>query len=231
MGLERGEGFVLRTREFAEADIIVTLFLRGYGKRTAIAKGARRLNSRLGGVFDLLNRVEIVFYPRDRLDLVSQGTLLDGYDSLKRDLTVVNSALSVARLLDRLLPPHQEEAAPYRLFERFLSELAKGRSDKLRIAVELKLLSLLGHRPHLRACLRCGDRKGPFRFLPTRGGLLCRSCAGEEGIPVETGLARALDWLLYRPIEKSGVVSLSEEETKQADALLKEYVDLLSRGT
>jgi len=208
VGLERGEGFVLRTREFAEADIIVTLFLRGYGKRTAIAKGARRLNSRLGGVFDLLNRVEVVFYPRDRLDLVSQGTLLD-----------------------RLLPPHQKEDAPYRLFERFLAGLEQGESGKLRIAVELKLLSLLGHRPHFRACLHCGDRRGPFRFIPTRGGLLCRSCAGEEGIPVEAGLARVLDWLLSRPLAKSGVVRLSEEEAERADALLKAYIDLLSRGT
>ncbi len=230
MGLERGEGFVLRTSEFAEADIIVTLFLRDRGKRVAIAKGARRLNSRLGGVFDLLNRVEVVYYSRDRLDLISQGTLIDGYEPVKRDLGAVTSALTVARLLDRLLPLHQAEEDSYLLFERFLGLLSQRGDTVLKLAVELKLLSILGHRPHLRSCVRCGDIKGPFRFLPRRGGILCRNCAVNEGIELGSGLARALNWLISHPVEKSGVIRLSEEEAELADSIVSAYIETLVHG-
>jgi len=230
VGIERGEGFVLRVRDFAEADLIVTLFLRRWGKRTAIAKGARRLDSRLGGVFDLLNRVEVVFYPRDRLDLVSQGTLLDGYERLKRSLPMVQAALSVARGLDRFLPLHQPEDEAHRLVERFLFLLTEENAVRMRIALTLKLLSLLGHQPHFSTCLRCGRRTGPFRFLPARGGILCSNCAGEEGIPLSAGLSRSLAWLLSHPLERSGVIHLSEEEWRRADELLGAYIEALFRA-
>ncbi len=231
MGIERGEGFVLRTRAFAEADIILTLFLRGYGKRTAIAKGARRISSRLGGVFDLLNNVEVVFYPHDRLDLVSQGTLISSYERIKRDLGVVNSALAVARSLDLLLPLQQREDEVYRLFVRFLDLVNQEDADKLRIAAELRALSMLGHRPHLRSCLRCGSEEGPFLFVPARGGVLCHACIkGEEGIPLASGLAHALDWLGSHSIGRSQVIRLSPQETVQAHEILDVYIETLVHG-
>ena len=183
MGLERGEGFVLRTRPYAEADLIVTLFLEKKGKRTGIAKGVRRLNSRLGGVFDLLNRIEVVFYPHRGLDLLSQGSVLEAYLQIKRNLAAVESALAVARLLDRLLPSHQPE-------------------------------------------------DGPFRFVPSRGGILCASCAqGIEGVPVDAGLARTLDWLLTHPLERSKVVKLSPAAAARTKELISTYIEVLGRGT
>ncbi|MBU0502515.1 MAG: recombination protein O N-terminal domain-containing protein, partial [Candidatus Margulisbacteria bacterium] len=39
----------IKTAPFAEADKLVTLFTERYGKVKAIAKGARRIPSRLGG--------------------------------------------------------------------------------------------------------------------------------------------------------------------------------------
>lgn len=231
MGIERGEGFVLRTNAFAEADIILTLFLRSYGKRTAIAKGARRINSRLGGVFDLLNKVEVVFYPHDRLDLVSQGTLISSYESLKRDLPAVNSALAVARSLDLLLPLHQREDELYHLFMRFLALVNQGNAEQLRIAAELRALSLLGHRPHLRSCLHCGSENGPFLFVPARGGVLCHTCIKEgAGIPLASGLAHALDWLASHPIGRSQVIHLSPQETVRAHEILDVYTETLVHG-
>lgn len=225
MGLVCGNGFVLRIRDFAESDLIVVLFTERWGKRSAIAKGARRLESRLGGVFDLLNQVEVVFYPRPRLDLVSQGTLLDGFSRLKGDLEAVSAALSASSLLDRLLPPHQPEPAAYALFERFLSLLGEGHPpDRLRLSVILKLSSLLGHRPRLGACSRCKQEAGPFFFVNRLGGVLCERCARGEGVKVSRGLALALDFLLRLPLERAGVVHLAGQEIRLAAELVDGYV-------
>lgn len=229
MGLQQGEGFVLRARDFAESDLIVTLFTEQWGKRTAIAKGARRFNSRLGGVFDLLNRVEVVFYQRARLDLVSQGALLHGFPQLKGDLDAVSAALAVGRLLDHLLPLHQPEGRAYALFSRFLDLLEAGDrpADRLRLSAVLKLLTLLGHRPQFNACVRCGATAGPFLFVGGRGGVLCSTCAGGKGIKISRGLARSLDWLLRLPLERAGVVRLSGEERDLASEILNVYIDRL----
>jgi len=232
VALLKGDGFVLRARPFAESDLILTLFTDAWGRRTAIAKRARRFDSPFGASFDLLNHVEVVFYPRARMDLVSQGTLLEGFGDLKRDLERVSAALAVARVLDRLLPLHQQERGAYVLFGRFLALLDAGteRLEAARLAATLKVLSLFGHRPHLQTCLSCGGTSGQFLFSGERGGVLCGRCAGGEDVPLSRGLALALDSLTRLPLERSGVVVLSPGEATLARDLLAAYVDRLAEA-
>jgi DNA repair protein RecO (recombination protein O) len=232
LGLLQGAGFVLRTRDYAESDLIVTLFTESWGKRTAIAKRARRFDSRLGGVFDLLNRVEVVFYEKPRLDLASQGALLDGFPRLKSDLKSISVALAIGRTLDRLLPLHQREDRIYTLFHRFLTLLEEGEvlTEQLSLATWLKLLALLGHRPHLQACARCGERSGTFFFVPAQGGLLCSTCSHGDGIAITRGLALSLHTLASRPLERAGVVRLTTDEIELSHDLTASYTDHLASG-
>lgn len=233
MGLLKGEGFVLRARPFAESDLIVTLFTERWGKRTLIAKRARRFDSPLGGVFDLLNHVEAVFYPQARMDLASQGALLQAFPELKRDLETVSAALAVAQVLDRLLAPHQQEREAYVLFGRFLGLLEEkaARLDMIRLAATLKILSLFGHRPHLSACVSCGGTSGQFVFSGERGGILCARCAVGEEAAMTRGLALSLDSLARFPLERSGVVTISAAETLLASEVLSNYVHRLTSGS
>ena len=216
MGIERGEAFVLRVRDFGESDLIVTLFTEDWGKRTAIAKGARRFKSRLGGVFDLLNRVEVVFYAKAQLDLISQGALISGYPHLKGSLETVLTALAASKLLDRLLPPHQQEPAAYTILARLLALLEEGvpQGEQTAVAGMLKLFAVLGHRPHLTACVRCGSVHGPFRFVPAR--------------------ALSLNALIDRPLSRAGIVRLAADDLsltrKLVDAYLRELVGTWRRG-
>ena len=235
MGIERGEAFILRVRDFGESDLIVTLFTEDWGKRTAIAKGARRFKSRLGGVFDLLNRVEIVFYAKAQLDLVSQGALISGYPHLKGSMNTVLAALAVSKLLDRLLPPHQQEPAAYTILARLLTLLEEGalQGEQTAIAAMLKLFAVLGHRPQLTACMRCGSTRGPFHFVPARGGIVCTRCEA-EGIDLTRGLALSLNALIDRPLSRAGMVRLAKGDlslTRElVDAYLRELAGTWRRG-
>lgn len=225
MGIERGEGFVLRVRDFAESDMIVTLFTEEWGKRAGIAKGARRFKSRLGGVFDLLNRVEVVFYAKAQLDLISQGALVHEYPRTKGSIDVVMSALAVGKLLDRLLPLHQQEQAPYTIFSQSLDLLEDGtpRWEQTAVAAMLKIVSVLGHRPQFTSCVRCGSTRGPFRFVPERGGIVCTKCE-QRGIDISKGLALSLNALIDRPLSRAGIVRMTKEDLVLSRQLIDSYV-------
>ena len=225
MGIKRGEAFVLRVRDFAESDLIVTLFTEEWGKRSAIAKGARRFTSRLGGVFDLLNRVEVVFYAKEKLDLISQGALSYEYPHVKGSIDTVLKALEVGKLLDRLLPVHQREQAPYTLFTQFLDLLEGGTPhvEQTSLAAMLKMVSVLGHRPQFAACVRCGSTRGPFRFVPARGGVVCTKCEG-GGIDISRGLALSLNALIDRPLQRAGIVRMTQEDLLLARRLIDSYL-------
>ncbi len=229
MAIERGEAFVLRVHNYAESDQIVTLFTERWGKRAAIAKGARRFNSRLGGTFDLLNRVEVVFYAKPRLDLVSQASLVESYDGLKGDYAVVEAILAVGKLLDRLLPLHQAESPAYDIFTRLLLLVENDRSgcSVTVLAAMLKLLSVLGHRPRLASCVRCGGDRGPLMFSPTRGGIVCANC-GDDGIELTRGLSLSLDALVERPLSRAGIVRISQQDVQRAREILDVYVRALA---
>ena len=216
---------MLKIRDFAEADLIVTLFTEEWGKRNAIAKGVKRLNSRLGGVFDLLNHVELVFYEKPHLDLISQGALQRTYPKLKSNLGAVTAALRIARLLEKLLPLHQREAQVYTLFGRFLDLLERDdpEPDVLYLSAVLKLLALLGHRPQLNACVQCGRLTADLFFAAVRGGVICQHCAGGEGMRVSHGLVRGLDALLRLPLEKAAVVRFSSDECAFGQRMLETY--------
>ena len=225
MALSHGEGIVLKIRDFAEADLIITLFTTQWGKRNAIAKGVKRLNSRLGGVFDLLNHVEFVFYEKPRLDLVSQGSVRSAYLKLKSNLDAVTAALRVARLLEKLLPLHQREVEIYTLFVRLLDLLEEddADSDALCLSAVLKLLSLFGHRPQLKACVHCGRLTENLFFAALRGGVVCQHCASGEGLKVSRGLVRGLDALLHLPLERAAVVRFSREEFAFGQKMIETY--------
>jgi len=230
LALVQDTGLVLRIRKFAESDLIVTLFTDKWGKRTAIAKQARRLNSRMGGVFDLLNQVEVVFYEKLGLDLVSQGSLIQGFPRLKSNLETVSIALSSGRLLDRLLPSCQPERQVYALFSLFLKVLESGDVpvDQLQTSFTMKALTLLGHRPHLSSCLKCGATRDSFSFIAHRGGVLCPKCSQGRGIPVSRGLLLSLESLLRFSLPRAGVVHLSSKDIQLTNEILTSYANFIS---
>ena len=232
MGIEKGTGIVLRARKSAESDLVVTWFSEAWGKRAAVVKRARRLESELGAVFEPLNLVEVIFYARSRVDLVSQGALLEGYRGLKQDLPRVSAALAVAHLLDRLLASHQPEERAYALLGEFLAVLEQGtvKPETAGLAAAVKLLALLGHRPTLTRCAGCGREDGPYVFLIGRGGLLCPSCQPGERHEISLGLARSLDLLLSLPLRRAGVLSLTEKESALAWTGIEEGIKHLATG-
>ena len=62
----RTEAIVLRRSDFAEADRLLTLFSREYGKIRAIAKGARKPQSRKTGHVELFMRTRFLIPARSQ---------------------------------------------------------------------------------------------------------------------------------------------------------------------
>ena len=60
--LYKTEGIVLKSMEYQEADKIVTIFTKDYGKITAIAKGVRKTKSKFGSSLEILTHSVFLFY-------------------------------------------------------------------------------------------------------------------------------------------------------------------------
>ena len=72
---------VLKARALGEADRLLTLFTESQGRLSAVARGARRPKSRIGGSLDVLNFVEVSLSPGRTFDHLNECVVIDGFKS------------------------------------------------------------------------------------------------------------------------------------------------------
>src|SRR5689334_3506872 len=104
----RTEAVVLRHRRLGDADRIVTLLTPHRGKIDAVAKGALRPRSKLGGHLQPLTQVEVLLAHGRTLDIVTQAQMLDGFPQLHGDLDRLSTGMYLLELTDRMTVEHAD---------------------------------------------------------------------------------------------------------------------------
>ncbi len=196
MNAEKSLAIVLRTIEFSETSLVVTLLTREFGKVQALAKGARRLKGPFEGALDLLCVCRIVFLRKSSgaLDLLTEAKLERRFRAARCDLSRLYAGYYVAELLGELTDngdPHPE------LFDLACNTLealdsTDGNVAALLVRFELEALRLLGHLPSLDQCVECGTEvinSQRIAFGLLNGGVLCSRC--RPGKSAVVSLSRA----------------------------------------
>ena len=88
----RTEAIVLKRTDFGEADRLLTLFSKDLGKISAIAKGARKPQSRKTGHVELFMRSKFFIAKGRNLDIITQAEMVDPHAPLREDLLRVSLA-------------------------------------------------------------------------------------------------------------------------------------------
>jgi DNA repair protein RecO (recombination protein O) len=177
------EGIILKQARLGEFDKIITLYTPEYGKLRAVAKGACRPNSKLGGNVEPLTH-SLLFLARGRnLDIVTQSQTMNGFLALKSDLWCMACGLYLLELVDCFTAEGGENRSLFDLLLDTLNRLSDpgGNETALRY-FELHLLQQLGYRPQLYRCVGCDSRlKAEINsFSLGEGGLLCPDCSAGE---------------------------------------------------
>lgn len=179
----RTPAMVIRSVDVFESSRVLTLFSRGLGKVSALAKGARRLKSPFQSGLDLLSVCDIVLIHKasEALDLLTEAVLIERFEALRRDLAAYYGGLYVAELLNDLTDHHDPHP---RLFDAAVVTLRHLDDSALRarrlLRFELACLRELGLMPALASCVHCGvevSAEGEtVAFGLATGGVLCQAC-------------------------------------------------------
>ncbi len=234
MALVTTEGVVLKNHALGDTSRIAVVYTREHGLLKFVAKGARKTPSRFGFALEPLTRARFVVYlKRDRdLHLLSRAETLAPMGMDLIDLTRLAHASAALEIIDRLVWGEEPHPELYDLLVAVLEAVATAPPEALpaiTIAFELQVASLLGYRPRLDACARCGGAVAQERlFSPALGGLLCDRCA-----PAEPGVVRlsadalaGLALLLARPVAEAGAyleVKRSGEILRVVELFLKHH--------
>lgn len=182
---------VLRSRIFSEKDRLLTLLTWDEGKVSAKAPGARRVKSKLAAAVEIFTCSTFLLYRGKTLFTVSQAQIENCYSKLMVHVKDYARGLYFAELVDRLLPEGESNPPVFHLLQNVWAELEKGEVDRdlLTRFFELRLLLILGFRPHCDNCILCGDAEGPFYWNTAVGGIFCSHCHSlqQTGIPLSRG--------------------------------------------
>ena len=225
----RTEAIVLRRQDFGEADRLLTLYTRAYGKRRAIAKGARKPQSRKTGHVELFMRTNFLIAVGRNLDIVTQAELVEPYAALREDLVRTTYASYMVELLDQFTPEDDKHLSLYELLASGLDWLANG--DDLRLAsrfYELRLLSLVGYQPQLFKCVVTGEPVvEENQFLSAElGGLVSAGNQNRDrrAQPVTAVAVKVLRYLQTRGWDTVSVLTLKPALQKELETLMHYYL-------
>ena len=82
----RVEAIVLRRVDFGEADRVLVLLTRERGKIPVVAKGVRRMSSRMAGHLELFTQSELMLAKGANLDVVTQAETRNPFRAVREDL-------------------------------------------------------------------------------------------------------------------------------------------------
>ena len=173
------EALVLRSRSMREADRLITILTPTMGKLPVTVRGARRINSRLGGHLDVFNHVHLTLALGHRIDVVTGAESIESFGPLKSNLDGVATGLYLMELADALLPEGAPHSEAYTVLLEAMRALNTSQPfDGTARYVELRLLEDAGYMPELYRCQVCGQtiEAGHHRYAPGLGGVVDDTC-------------------------------------------------------
>lgn len=215
------KGIVLKRTEFGEADRIVTMLTPQYGKITVLAKGVRRVKSKLAGGIELFSTNDVVYIPgKSDIKTLRSARMDQAFNNIVTMLDRTQAGYSYIKLLNS----QTEAACEPEYYELLRIALDSLNSVDLPLPIiecwlRLQLLNQAGHMPNLTEDDK-GEKLDPaahYAFVmddghlqPSSQGTLDASAIkyarlNYQLLPsqlrrIENGEALATSWLRYLPL-------------------------------
>jgi len=227
--LYKTEGIVLKHVYVGEADAIITAYTPLMGKLRAVAKGATRIKSRLGGHLEPLTHCRMMLAEGRSMDIVSGCETIDAFVPLRSDLWLTSCGLYAADLVDRLGEDGSENRELFSLLLSTLQSLTAGVDPALVLRYfEFHSLAYSGYLPELWKCVACNHSLEPMTnyFSASAGGLLCPECGPTDGLArgASVDAIKVLRFLSRNDQEAVARLRLRPSLVRELEELMRGYV-------
>jgi DNA repair protein RecO (recombination protein O) len=193
---------VLRRRDAGESDRALTLLTEERGLVEVVAKGARKVGSRLAGCSEPLAVCELEVAKGKAREFVTQAQPILSFPGLRSDFDRLSCGLALAEILAATTPHERPEPELFAFSLVSLQTVERHEKPLVALAwAEVGLLELTGNLPSFDRCVETGSSIGEAKpwFSPSAGGYLSPEAAANVQDRFRTvpealiGLARLAD--------------------------------------
>jgi DNA repair protein RecO (recombination protein O) len=182
------EAVVLRTWPLREADLIVSLFTRDYGRLKGVAKSALKSRRRFGGALEPMTLVRAFFAERPGQELLRLDQLEILASPLSRPVDATRLAVLsfYAELIDEVLPERDPQDTVFRLLVSVLEHTNREKPWMPLTYFSLWMTRLMGLLPDLSRCIVCSEalHAADVWFNAYADGLFCPVHRGTSATPL-----------------------------------------------
>jgi len=173
------EGIIIKRINFKEADLILKVLTPDLGKIDVIAKGARRIKSKMSGSLELFYINKFILAKGKTFNVLCFAETTQRHLFLRGDLKKLGKAFYITEIIDKFI---QEGEKSRRIYNEFISTLLglEGNHNLATQLFEVKLLKHLGYGPELISCIVCSKelKANEGTYLNTvLGGTVCPICS------------------------------------------------------
>ena len=177
------KGFIFGKRDFREADRIFSIFTKDYGALDILAKGERKITSKLRGALELFYLSEIEFIQGKTYKTLTDAALLEPFKNIRIDLERLEIAFKVSEILKSFLKFQEPDEKIWNLmittFEKLNNVSSSSSLSSLYYYFLWNFLSNLGYQPELKNCILCQTLvrdEQLIHFSSKEGGVICQNC-------------------------------------------------------
>jgi DNA repair protein RecO (recombination protein O) len=226
--LRRDRAFVLGAIPLREKDRIVTFLGEESGKKRAVARGARRLQSATSGSLEPMSEIEVLYFEKEGRDLARIDSVSRIRSSFPLAATLEGALLlsAMAESLSTFVSDSEPAEKFFRLASHAVAALFEGAEAPLVSAYfDLWVLRLSGVLPELSQCASCGERMagGPAALSETLPGFVCRNCSVRGGVRLSRSFGAAAAAVLGRRIPDLALSARELAEISGAAARLRRH--------
>jgi len=233
MGTFFTQGLLLKHDDHREVDRMIMAYTKEYGKLFFVAKGSRKITSKLGGSLEPFCIANLCIIRGRTFNTVTEVEVIHNFGELKKSVSNVYIASKLAEVIDITTKEYQRDDRIYTLLEQIFTLFDTGIVEKRKRNTLVwyfvwRLVSYLGYQPELYACLLSGKQianKDNF-FSYQRGGLItldARPCK-EAGSVVKPNTVKMLRLIIKEKPESLFDIRIDDQTEQALNALTSEYL-------
>jgi len=124
------DGIVLATKDYSEADRILVVYSKDFGKISLIAKGIRRTSSKKRGHLEVFNNVKFSATKSKGLDIITEALLINSFPIIRKKLVKISLGYYFCEVIGKIVKEEEKHPGLYFLLIDYFGKLEK--KDKLK---------------------------------------------------------------------------------------------------
>ena len=223
------KGIVVKRMNYGEADRILTILTVDHGKIKAIAKGSRKILSKLGGSLEPFCLVDFMFHEGRNFYIVTAAAVISHFEKIHTDIDKTAKAFYIGELLDKFLEEKQNHPEVFELFKKYLQELESADDPILIPVFSAKILEAVGFKPEVAECLHCRAKLLPVQnyWDDVEGGVICQTCHDKfgHGGKISNDVIKILRLIFSQKFSVGSKINIAPSYKKQTAEVLENYVE------